>query len=395
MLIEKEEIKYINNDPVNGIEVDWDKVMSYYKMLDVPKGIYNPAIELDFNAAEWFALISTRSTGKTTNIILVAMILFFMYGAPFVYVRQREQMTAKQNIDKLFNVIVAYRYIEKLSNGEYNNVYYYGHQMYFIKLDETGKRVAKSEAFMQACGIDQHEELKSTLNLPFAIMILFDEFISTYYAPNEFVNFCDLLKTILRDRLIGKIFLCANTTDYYNEYLKELNIQDEVLRLEEDQPFVKLTRQKTRIFVHLISNRNMQRKKVNTLFFGFDNPKLAAITGGAWAIDNYQHIRRDPERVTLTKDFYIKYAGKILQIALCYSDTLGRHVCVHQAVKVNPKAKRIYTIGEIDDKKEAYKFGNLPIDKVIWTLYNGNRWYFSNNDVGFTVETYVNRANKL
>lgn len=390
-----EEIKYLNNDPQQGIIVDWEKVFAYYKGLKVPKGIYNPAKELDPKSAEWFVLISTRSTGKTTNLLLIGIILFLMYGITTPYIRQRPDMTAKQNIEKLFEVIRACGYIQELTGGQYNNVYYFGHKMYLCHIDDKGGRDTRNEPFLYALDLTQNEVYKSSLNMPTGDFAIFDEFISSVYANNEFVTLCDILKTVFRDRLTCKIFMLANTTNYYNEYLRELYIQDEVLKVGEDEPFVKLTKKKTRVFVHLISNRNKQRAKVNTLYFGFDNPKLASITGGSWAVDSYPHFFRDEERELVSKDFYIIYAGKILQLDYCISPKLGEHVFVHDAIKVNEKARRIYTVGDITDKKEAYKFGSLPIDKRLWTLYNNNKWYYLNNDIGFTVDTYVNKANKL
>lgn len=395
MKVEAEEIKYLNGNVQDGIKVDWQKVFSYYKALKMPKGIYNPAKELDPNSAEWFILISSRSTGKTTNLLIISIILFLMYGITTPYIRQRPDMTARQNIEKLFEVIRACGYIKDLTDGQYNNVYYFGHKMYLCHIDEKGERDGRSEAFMYALDLTQNEVYKSSLNMPTGDFCIFDEFISSTYANNEFIILCDLLKTILRDRLTGKIFLLANTTNYYNEYLRELYIQDEVLKVAEDEPFIKLTKKKTRIFVHLISNRNKQRAKVNTLYFGFDNPKLASITGGSWAVDSYPHFFRDDERELVAKDFYITYAGKILQLDLYISPKLGKHVFVHDAIKINERARRIYTIGEIDDRRQAYKFGDTKIDKILWRLYNANKWYYYNNDIGFTVDTYVNKANKL
>lgn len=395
MKVEAEEIKYLNGNVQDGIIVNWQKVFSYYKALKMPKGIYNPAKELDPDSAEWFILISPRSTGKTANLLIISIILFLMYGITTPYIRQRPDMTARQNIEKLFEVIRACGYIKDLTDGQYNNVYYFGHKMYLCHIDEKGERDGRSEAFLYALDLTQNEVYKSSLNMPTGDFCIFDEFISSTYANNEFIILCDLLKTILRDRLTGKIFLLANTTNYYNEYLRELYIQDEVLKVAEDEPFIKLTKKKTRIFVHLISNRNKQRAKVNTLYFGFDNPKLASITGGSWAVDSYPHFFRDDERELVAKDFYITYAGKILQLDLYISPKLGKHVFVHDAIKINEKARRIYTIGDIDDRRQAYKFGDTKIDKILWRLYNANKWYYYNNDIGFTVDTYVNKANKL
>ena len=170
-----------------------------------------------------------------------------MYGITTPYIRQRPDMTARQNIEKLFEVIRACGYIQALTDGEYNNVYYFGHKMYLCFIDENGNRARRSEAFLYALDLTQNEVYKSSLNMPTGDFCIFDEFISSVYANNEFVTLCDLLKTILRDRLTGKIFLLANTTNYYNEYLRELYIQDEVLKVGEDEPFIKLTKKKTRI----------------------------------------------------------------------------------------------------------------------------------------------------
>ena len=396
MIIEKEEIKYIDDDIQKGIKVNWKKAFKYYDQLKCPKDIYNPSKEFKPDEAEYHVLISTRSTGKTTNFILLGMILYKMYGVEFAYIRQTDKMTQKQNMDKLTSVINAYRYVEMITDGEYNSTYYFAHKLYFVHIGADGKVDKKSDAVMQALDIAHHEIYKSTLNMPQTFLILFDEFISQSYEKNEWISFLDLLKTILRDRLSGKIVMLANTTDYYNQYLCELMIQDEALMMKEDKPFVKITPKGTRIFCHLIGNRNTVRAKVNTLYFGFENGKISAITGGAWSVDNYPHIEADDERMILYKGQYLRYNGKVIQLELAWSEKLDMHVLVHRATRIPDKADtRIYIIDTISSWKEKYKFGNLKLDKIIWMLYNSNKWYYDNNDTGYTIETYVNRANKL
>ena len=188
--------------------------------------------------------------------------------------------------------------------------------------------------------------------------------------------------------------MLANTTDYYNQYLLELCIQDECLKLTDDKPFIKLTPLGTKVFVHQIGNRNTQRKLVNSLYYGFPNPKLASITGGGWEVKNYQHIERDDERLEGLKGIYLQYNGRKIGIELTISPALGKHCLVHPVTRFF-KPKRIYTIDDITKKEESFKFGCKPIDKTIWKLYNANRWYFSDNDTGYAIESYVNRANKL
>ena len=92
MEIKKEELKYIDDDMQKGAIVDWQKVFKYYDKLGCPKNVYNPSKEFKPESARWHILISTRSTGKTTNIVLIGMILHLMYGIKIMYVRQREEM---------------------------------------------------------------------------------------------------------------------------------------------------------------------------------------------------------------------------------------------------------------------------------------------------------------
>ena len=47
------------------------------------------------------------------------MILYLMYGIKIMYVRQREEMVTKQNMDSFLSVILQNGYIEKLTNGAY------------------------------------------------------------------------------------------------------------------------------------------------------------------------------------------------------------------------------------------------------------------------------------
>ena len=77
-----------------------------------------------------------------------------MYGITTPYIRQRPDMTARQNIEKLFEVIRACGYIKDLTDGQYNNVYYFGHKMYLCHIDEKGERDGRSEGSARPqCGV--------------------------------------------------------------------------------------------------------------------------------------------------------------------------------------------------------------------------------------------------
>ena len=60
-----------------------------------------------------------------------------------------------------------------------------------------------------------------------------------------------------------------------------------------------------------------------------------------------------------------------------------------------PDKGQIYTIEDIHEKREIYRFGKNKLDKIFWSLYDENKWYYTTNDIGFSVETYVKRATNL
>ena len=391
MVIEYEEPKLYNDCDADGIIIDWKEIFRLYKELGCPPDVYDPT-ELPIDDAAWFVLSSERNTGKTTNLVLLAMLLYLKYGCISAYIRQKSDMITPKEMQNFFNVILANHYIEKMTDGRYNGVRYFARHYRFVKWDEEGKRAEESSPFMWCGDLAENLTYKSVLNLPKCNMIIYDEFIGADYLPNEFVTLCDLHKTIGRNRLGIKLFLCANTTNYYHEYFRELLIQEEVLNCKVNHSFIKVTPLGTKIYYKMIGDKSRKRELVNTSYYGFSNPRLKSITGGDWSVNSYPHITRD-DRHKILIDRYIKFNERYYQIELVQSERLGIHCIVHRANE--PRDGYIYTIDEIRNTNEHFKFGTMNIDNYIWQRRKENKWYYADNDVGFTVESYVNRANRL
>ena len=396
-MIQKEKIIYINGDKMNGVLYNWKKIFKEYNKLGCPEEVYNPTT-VPITDCKWFIEFATRSTGKTTNWILLGMVMNAMYGTQIQYIRQRASMITKKDTEQLFSVIVQYGYIEKITNGRYNNVFYYGHKWRYSKTDENGNILEKEEAPLMVClDIDDDEMYKSSYNAPMGDLIIVDEFVSSRYAPNEFVHLCSLIKTIGRDRLSFIIVMLANVTDLYSEYFSELCIQDIVSNMREGDHVQTITELGTRVYIEWIGIKNKERRSLfNSLFFGFKNPRLVAITGegGSWAIDNYPHIERDKERVVCIKNRFIIYKGYLVHLEICRSNTLGLHVVAHKATKTR-EGDIIYTIDAIEDRQHRYKFGYTKTDVLLFGLYRRNKWYYANNEVGNVVNSYVKMAGQI
>lgn len=389
-----EKIPYIKDDIQKGIDIDWKEVFKYYKELNCPPTVYDPT-ELPINKAAWFVLTSERNTGKTTNLVLIMIILFLRYGCVSAYLRTTPSEITPKEMQNFFGVILTNHYIEKMTDGKYNGVRYWARFYRLVKWNEDGTRAYESEPFIWVGCVVEHEDYKSVLNLPTCQMILYDEFISKKYLDNCFVDMNQLHKTIGRKRKNIKTFLCANTTNYYHDFFRELLIQEEVLQCKLNQSFIKKTPLGTCIYYKWVGDKDPEREELNTEYYGFDNPLLKSITGGDWSVKAYPHIERE-EREVFDISHFIKFTERYFQLELVYSKRLGVHVIVHRANEPKPeKPAVIYTIEEIHDKRERYCFGWSKLDKKFWNLYNQNKWYYPENDTGFSVESYVARADKL
>lgn len=389
-----EEIPYIENDVQKGVKVNWKEVFSYYKGLGCPSNVYDPT-ELPMDKAAWFVLTSERNTGKTTNLILVMMILWLRYGCVGAYLRSTPAEITPKELQNFFGVILANHYIEKMTGGKYDGVRYWARYFRLVKWNEDGTRAYESEPMIWVGSVIEHERYKSVLNLPTCQMLIYDEFISENYYDNTFVDLNQLHKTIGRKRKNIKTFLCANTTNYYHDFFRELLIQEEVLQCKLNQSFIKKTPLGTCVYFKWIGDKDPEREELNMEYYGFDNPLLKSITGGDWALKQYPHIERE-DREVFDHTHYIRFMERWFQLELVWSERLGLHVLVHRANE--PKREKdwtAYVLDEVRDKRERYRFGSSKLDKRYWELYDSNKWYYPENDTGFSVESYVKRADKL
>ena len=104
---------------------------------------------------------------------------------------------------------------------------------------------------MMMLSIDKHLDYKSVYNCPTGDIIIFDEFIGNYYYRNEFVNFNDLLKTIIRERQSPIIVMLANVIEKNSQYFNELEIYDNIQRLHQGENEIITSERGTKIYVEI------------------------------------------------------------------------------------------------------------------------------------------------
>lgn len=392
------EITYIDNDRNKGIKYDWKKIAREYKRLKVPKGVYNP-LRCDFETHGYCVAMSTRSRGKTTNPLLVGMIMHELYGTIIHYVRCTADMIKPKALKDLFRTVLEFGYIEKITGGAWNSCYYYGKRWYYCNVDETGKIIDKCpEHFMYVCCLPDADDMKSAYTCPRGDIIIFDEFIQmSGYGYNDFIRFADICSTIIRGRLCPIIYMLSNTIDLSSPWFDEYAIRDDVNTMQQGECRSIVSPLGTHIFVEILTaDTTEQRENVNRRFFGFTNPKLAAITGkGTWAVESYPHIPHnkdiDEHATILYNKLFMMQSGKLLKLQLV-KNPIGLCVYVVPATETY-KDSWILTHGEIYDRRMIYGLGgkNTILD-VYWKLYKMNRWYYTTNIDGELIKSYIEQT---
>ena len=391
-------VEYIDGKKTNGIKYDHQVIKKLYAKLKVPKTFWSPLHLLDTNC-KYDMILSERARGKTTNLLLMGLCFFWEYGTQIQYIRSRENMIAKNKILNLFDTIVEYKYIEKLTGGKYNNVHYASRRFYLCHKDEDGEITDKMETqFFTALCVEKNQDYKSSYDTGGkGDFIVFDEFIGKYYYPNEFVDFCDLLSTIIRKRRSAMIFMLANTLSKTSPYFREMMITREIDKISRGQDAYIQTPKGTRIYVEMLGAQapqaQTQQTAINTLYFGFDNELLVSITGDAdWALYNYPHTPQSDDYTVLDQKHYLEYNNKLLRLEFCIHE-LTLFVNVHLATRTYSDSI-IYNLDFDLDKNHRYGFGFDKGDKLIWDLYKKNLFTYADNTIGELVESYVKECRK-
>lgn len=84
--------------------MDWQKIRKEYKKLKCPKEVWNP-LTLPLGECGYYIVLSDRSRGKTTNALLLGMIMNKIDGSKIEYVRQRREQIMPKFILSLFPLL--------------------------------------------------------------------------------------------------------------------------------------------------------------------------------------------------------------------------------------------------------------------------------------------------
>lgn len=265
---------------------------------------------IDDTNAVYRMIIGQRSNGKTYSVCKHIIENYFSKGYRSAYIRRWDEDIQPKHLSSLF--APHYKLIEELSGGQYNSVSYRAKEFHLVYVDEDGKITAKDpEAFCVTASINTAEHTKGQ-DRGEVHLILFDEFMTRNgYLTNEFVQYCNLLSSLIRDRSDTIIYMLANTVNRYCPYFEEMGLKD-----IESMP-------QGEVYVYTYGNSDLTvaveycdpvkaTEKVASKYFAFDNPQLEMITSGAWELMFYPRPPYKIFKEDIKRLFYIQFGEQLL-----------------------------------------------------------------------------------
>ena len=372
----------------------YKKALKLYKKLHVPENVLDVPGQLIPNERAWNVILGIRGTGKTTELLLWGLCLNAVAGIVIQYVRQREVEIMPRNIGTLFDVVKdpKYGYIKTITGGRWESIIYRSRKWYYCNLDDNGAVIEKSDISVCNClAIELSEEYKSSYNAPLGDYIIVDEFLKERgYLPEEFILLNHILSTIIRDRDTAHIYLSGNLIDRYSVYFDELQLNDIIPDMNFGDHRIL---QCDQTYLHIYAQEkptDKKREKVNKTYFGWKSQKLTAITGnnGMWALKLYPRPPKGDYK--LLSRAYLFKNGKYLCRELRRSASMLYIFC-YLSDAYNEDVHILYTCSSQNgySPRVRYGLGYTKTDKIIKTLINAERCYFSDNSAGAFLDAYI------
>lgn len=395
-MINPQTVRYWGGHPSDGIKVDWQLVRDQYRKI-VPKKYHGIVDQYKFEDYSYNILTSERTGNKTTQILIIGLIVYQMYGVQLEYVRMTSDDTAPRKISTLYNPIVENGYLDKIFGDTWTDIQYRGGFFRLLRRDDDGKPdVVCSDYITHVIANDQPDDYKSSYSTIRGDLIFFDEFVAIRSRPRAYEYFRQNLSTVLRKRLHGVIFMAANNINFNNDFYADFGIRRELRRLDPNGDAAVIDKNGTSFYVQILKPDTSQTKKqYNTKYFGYAEGRAADITGGKWQMRDFPHI--DPawsrER-PLVRNYYISHLGDLLRLTICRPEKMGTICLVTPATRLYDDS-RIFTCGEIYDKRYIYKCGDSKAGySIFWRLYKKNKWYFATNEAGELVQSFIDAASR-
>ena len=347
--------------------------------------------KIDSKNCIYNVIFGERSNGKTFAVQEKGFCNFVHHGKQMALIRRfAEDYTGKRG-SATFEALVNAGVVARETNGEWTDIFYQSSRWYLAKWDEKlNKRIVMDKPFCYAFSLSAGEHDKST-SYPDVTTILFDEFLTRrFYIPNEFVEFMNILSTIIRQRDDVKIYMCGNTVNQFCPYFDEMGLTNILNMKKGDIDIYEYGQSELRVAVEYAEG--FTKGKKSDKYFAFDNPKLSMITGGAWEIALYPHLPIKYKQQDIRFVYFIYFSKNLLQCEIVRKDGLD-FTFIHRKTTDLKQVKR--------DLIYSTEYSGLPNwsrritaprnskERKIYQYFKDEKIFYQDNTVGEVVRNYL------
>lgn len=336
-------------------------------------------------------IIGERSNGKTYSVLKYAVQNYVKTGGQIAYVRRWKEDITGRRASEVFSALIVNNEIEKITEGQYQSIYYFASKYYLCNYDKNNKPIySDADCIGYTFALSDMEHNKS-LSYPKVTTIVFDEFLTKYvYLNDEFILFMNTVSTIVRQRTNVKIFMLGNTVNKYCPYFQEMGLSHIKEMKQGDIDVYTYGTSKLKVAVEYCSS--LAKSKENNYYFGFNNPKLHMITSGAWELDIYPHLpmKYKPKNIIFT--YFILFNDKTYQCEVIQIDNVYFTYIHEKTTELkNPDKDLIYSLEykpQLNYNRNITKPTTKLQERLYW-FYQTDRVYYQNNEVGDAINNYI------
>ena len=334
-----------------------------------------------------------RNLGKTFAWLILIYAIWQCEGYKSVLMRRMAETLKSSKVAETFTKVFDLGYVP--NNKGYTGIAYRTGAWRGYWTDEKGK-ITYDEPFCYPFALSSKIETnKGVSDIEKLGIIFFDEALTAdNYLTDEWGRFQNAVSTLVRENSQACCVLCANTVSWVAPYFREFGIKN-VRSIKKGTVKVFQCLDETAVTLEYCNDvvTNRKKKIVDRRFFGFKSGTADMIRVGGWEIHSYQHLTRemieDRHRELITRDIYIAHENEILCLELYVMDDFGPLVNVRPADNFD-LGKVIYVVGDHTDPRYHHRPNpSNKIDKLIWTLYHNNRFYYADNLCGEIVKKFL------
>ena len=339
-------------------------------------------------------LIGQRSNGKTYACFKEMIENYVQHNKQSALIRRWKEDFRGKRGQHMFDGIVNSGVVKKATSGEWTDIEYYSGQWFFAKWDDDLKKNVKApEPFCYGFALSEMEHDKSS-SFDQINLIVFDEAISRQgYLTDEFVVFCNVLSTIIRQRNDVTIYMLGNTVNKYCPYFKEMGLTDIDKMDQGDLRLYTYGETDLKVAVQFTDSLSVKGKP-SDVYFAFNNPKLQMITGQGqvWELEIYPHCPRKYYKDNVLYSYFIDFNNELLQCDIVNIEDETFTFIHRKTGKIKyPEEDLIFSLTD-SPRLNHRKYIAQPFDKLgkkIYYFYQIYKVFYQDNDVGELVRNYL------